>query len=170
MSPDSNKVRPTSDRIKETLFNILQKYNTDGEIIDLFAGSGALGIEALSRGAESVIFVDNNPDSCRLIRANLDKLKITTKTSIWQVDYKYAIKKASTEGRIIDIILADPPYNSMYEQEILNTVVEFGVLHEGGILVIEHDSGLEFGHDSLDRDSRRCGHTTLSFFKKRSHK
>ena len=167
ISPEGDSIRPTSDRIKETLFNILQKYNIEGDVLDLFAGSGSLGIEALSRGAERVVFADSNSDSCRLIRTNLDKLKITNEAVLLQVDYLYAVKKLATEGQSFDIILADPPYNSMYEQKLLDAIAEYDILKEDGILVIEHDSGIMLGNNKFDMDLRKCGNTSLSFFQKR---
>ena len=167
LSPEGKGVRPTSDRIKETLFNILQRYNTEGRVLDLFCGSGALGIEALSRGASDVVFVDESRESCRLAQANLDKLRIGGDCAqIHNVDYIFALKKL--QGAEFDIILADPPYNNMYEQNVLRLIDKYGLLKAGGAAVIEHSSDTEFGYDEsrFERDLRVYGKTALSFFSK----
>ncbi|MCL2371007.1 MAG: RsmD family RNA methyltransferase, partial [Firmicutes bacterium] len=78
-----------------------------------------------------------------------------------------AVKKLATEGQSFDIILADPPYNSMYEQKLLDAIAEYDILKEDGILVIEHDSGIMLGNNKFDMDLRKCGNTSLSFFQKR---
>ena len=163
ISPEDNRVRPTSDRIKETMFNILFSKGVGGgiKVLDLFAGTGALGIEALSRGAEECVFTDIDVKSCALVRENL---KITgIKGEVYHAEFKAAIPKLT--GRKFDLILIDPPYKQNRECEIVNLIIEHGILAENGVAVIEHDrENLLAELDTrFSRDTRICGNTALTF-------
>ena len=162
-SPVDNKVRPTTDRIKETLFNIL--YSTDavyGQVLDLFSGSGALGIEALSRGAERVVFVDKDPVSIKLTYMNLNHV-LAENYEVYNTDFQVALRKLN--GRKFDIIFADPPYNAGLEAKILQGIRENDILSYGGIMVIEHskENELQIRDKSFIIDKRICGNTALTF-------
>ncbi len=162
-SPENNNVRPTTDRIKETMFNILARVGIEGAtVLDLFGGTGALGIEALSRGASKVVFIDRSPDSVKLIKQNLAHVGADQRTyEIYNVDFQFALKKL--KDRSFDVIFADPPYAAGIENLIISTISEHNVLAQDGTLMIEHSTDVKFNADAFDIDSRQCGNTTLSF-------
>ncbi|MDC7242931.1 MAG: 16S rRNA (guanine(966)-N(2))-methyltransferase RsmD [Sphaerochaetaceae bacterium] len=132
----SELTRPTTDRNKEALFNTIGQYFEDALFLDLFSGSGALGIEALSRGASHCDFLDNNYLACKVIQANLDSLKVEESYQIIKND---ALKFLRTTDKKYDYILVDPPYALMKYQEILNTIASRQLLNSGGIIVFEAD-------------------------------
>ena len=159
---EGEDVRPTTERVKEALFSILQFQIEGRRVLDLFAGSGQLGLEALSRGAEKAIFIDNDPESVRLIRQNLLNVKAPSESyEVYNVDFAFALKKLKNRG--FDIIFADPPYVGGLENEILNKIDGFGVLAKDGILMIEHSRSVEFSTGNFIEDRRVCGNTVLSF-------
>lgn len=133
LSPKDDRIRPTTDRIKETLFNILQFRISGARVLDLFSGTGALGIEALSRGASEVIFADNNSNSIKLIKQNLEKIEGNYK--VWQLSYIDAIMRC--EGKF-DIIFLDPPFDSALGERAIELIFEKGLLEKGGIIAFEH--------------------------------
>ena len=104
-APKGRETRPTSDRVRESAFNLIGPVD-DADVLDLFAGSGAMGLEALSRGAASATFVESDRDACRTINANLDKLKLDG-TVLWQD----AVRAVAAERRQYDLVLCDPPYD-----------------------------------------------------------
>lgn len=164
LAPADNRVRPTTDRIKETLFNILASKGLCGEVavLDLFGGSGALGIEAMSRGAIRTVFIDSDPTSVALIKTNL--AHVGAKPSdyeIYNVDYAFALKKL--KDKRFDVIFADPPYSAGLETVIADTIAKYNVLSESGVLVIEHSVGVVFESAAYEEDRRVCGNTVLSF-------
>jgi 16S rRNA (guanine966-N2)-methyltransferase len=166
-SPPDGKTRPTSDRLRETLFNILAPTIGDGtRFLDLCAGTGAIGIEALSRGAAFVTFVDRSKKSCALIEENLDKLGVPEKsTDILGLDAENFAGRKHDEGW--DIAFFDPPYDSDYSI----VLHEFGfnptLLNGGGILVVEHHAKNQIA-DEVGRIRRwrivKQGETSLSFY------
>lgn len=162
-SPVGDKVRPTSDRIKETIFNILNnKLEFDGiSVLDLFAGSGALGIEAISRGAKQCIFIDKDSLSVKLIHENLGVIKSDAK--VFNTDYKVAIKKL--ENTQFDLIIIDPPYALKEENSILELILKYNILKPSGIVYIEHsrENSLINIPECFIIDTRVCGNTCISF-------
>lgn len=165
ISPQGSRIRPTSDRIKETIFNILssKKGIEDKAVLDLFSGSGALGIEALSRGAQKVIFSDENLESVRLTKENLKKMGASS-DDVYYAEFELALKKLKNAQ--IDIILADPPYGEKLENKIIFNILKYNVLKIGGILMIEHstDNFLPLFEDNFICDKRECGNMSLSFY------
>lgn len=164
-SPSDDRVRPTTDRIKETLFNILtSSVGIYGSVLDLFSGSGALGIEALSRGADSAVFIDRDPDSIRLTRMNLKSIGIDAE--VYCADFRTALKKL--DGRKFDFIFADPPYAMRAEPLIVAGIEKYCLLAEGGTIIIEHDTknNLPKSLKSYIIDTRECGNTSLSFLRR----
>ena len=162
-SPEENNVRPTTDRIKEPLFNIL--FSKDvyyGKVLDLFSGSGALGIEALSRGAELVVFIDIDTRSVKLTKNNLRQVGATN-FELYHNDFISAAKKL--KGRKFDVIFADPPYRLRIEPKIIDSVIENDLLAENGILIIEHsiENKLQIDDERFIIDERCCGNTVLTF-------
>lgn len=163
-APLDNKIRPTTDRIKETLFNILASKGLSGAVtvLDLFGGSGALGIESISRGAIKTVFIDRDPDSIKLIRQNLKHVGASENDyEIYNVDFSFALKKLC--GKKFDIIFADPPYAKGLEGEIISLIDKYGVLSDVGALVIEHSVDNNFDVGNFAVDKRVCGNTALSF-------
>jgi 16S rRNA (guanine966-N2)-methyltransferase len=143
-SPKGLTLRPTSDRLRETLFNVLQDRIADSRFVDLFAGTGAIGIEAISRGAKEVIFIENHRPTAELIRKNLDLLEIRSGARVLPIDAIRGLQKLAAEqsadSLAFDIIFLDPPYAAAYEYEqILAFLGDTPVLNSGGGLVIaEH--------------------------------
>lgn len=168
LSPDDNRVRPTTDRIKESVFNILcNKVLIENSIaLDLFAGSGALGIEALSRGSRHVTFIDKDKDSIKLVLSNLTKVNADALSfDIYNIEYEFAMKKLS--GKKFDIIFVDPPYALRIEKKVLDLVVKYELLSENGIIVVEHDTDNNIYHSCFDIDCRKMGNTSVSFLSRR---
>lgn len=166
-SPPDNRTRPTSDRLRETLFNILvPRINDDTRFLDLCAGTGAIGIEALSRGAAFVTFVDRSKKSCALIEENLDKLDIPeSSTDILALDAENFTGREQATGW--DIAFFDPPYDADYSI----VMHEFGfnktLLNDEGVLVVEHHSKKQMP-DEVGKLRRwrilKQGETSLSFY------
>ena len=170
-SPRGNSTRPTADRVKESLFNILQSEIADKAILDLFAGTGALGLESLSRGAESATFVDNR--TADLIRENAVKTKFLEQTKIFNLDAFSALDYFRRKKISFDLIFCDPPYAKNIFARILQTIDQSNILNSGGKFIFEY--GIEFEKDlpnleniSLIREIS-YGHTTgILIFEKKS--
>ena len=167
-APSGMQTRPTSDRLRETLFNVVAPGIDDSVWLDLFAGSGAVGIEALSRGARSVYFVDSAVAAARAIRKNLHTLEIDEGIEVIERDASTALRMLDSQAVICDFIFLDPPYRKMgdYEQ-VLGFLSQSRLLSLGGQVIAEHDKhfdpGNEFG--SLRRHrSLRQGDAVLSFY------
>lgn len=163
-SPANNSVRPTTDRIKETIFNILSSKGVVGEVkvLDLFSGSGALGIESLSRGAEKVVFIDKSKDSFLLTKKNLEFVgAIKDSYEIYNVDYEFALKKLKEKH--FDLIFVDPPYALHIENKVLDLIKKFDVLSKTGVIMIEHETKNVFNDNDFDVDCRNCGSMSISF-------
>lgn len=128
--------RPTQDRIKETLFNMIQYDLYDTIFIDLFSGSGGIGIEALSRGARKSIFVEQNPTAMQCIKENLKTVKFTDSAEVIQSDVLSALHRL--EGReVADFIFMDPPYNQLLEKQALEYLMNSTIINEDTIIIVE---------------------------------
>ena len=161
-------VRPTSDRVKESLFNILALKLYGARVLDLFAGSGALGIECLSRGAKEVVFNDLSKDSLAILKKNLTMLKLRIngeESKISNSDFLVCLDRAQGQ---FDLILIDPPYRFDYGAQVLDVVAKKGLLTEKGIAVYERDRPFEGEIEGLEKyDERKYGKTYLTFFQRR---
>ena len=133
---DIDGTRPTMDRVKESLFAMIQNNIKDKNALDLFAGSGNLGIEALSMGAKSVYFVDKNPIAIKTIKENLNKIKI--ESQVLKNDYKDALKAFENKTKF-DLIFLDPPYKTNYIEESLKLIERYDLLNKDGLVVCESD-------------------------------
>jgi 16S rRNA (guanine966-N2)-methyltransferase len=131
-------VRPTSDRLRETLFNILAPGIPESRFLDICAGSGAVGIEASSRGARQVTFIDKSRRACSIIEANLDALGVKKAGAIINRDAAAATKQLAEEGKQFDIIFFDPPYASHIYPTVMRLLGELPVLSAEAIVVVEH--------------------------------
>lgn len=132
-----NSVRPTTDITKETLFNVLNPYVYKSSFLDLFSGTGAIGIEALSRGAEYVVFVDNGRESLDCIKDNLKTTRLTEEARIIAKDAASALAILESEKRLFDIIFMDPPYDKELEKMVLQKLSGSCLLNEDTIIVVE---------------------------------
>src|SRR4030042_5931090 len=138
-TPKSQAIRPTSDRVKESIFNILGKKVEGKVVLDLFAGTGNLGIEALSRGAKKALFVEKGREALRLIQRNLSQLGMKGRSEILPKDARRAIGILEQRGESFDLILMDPPYEKGLIQKTLLELFSHWIYHKDSILVIEHD-------------------------------
>lgn len=164
-----SSTRPTADRVKEALFNILAPYVEGGEVLDLFAGTGSLGIEALSRGAASAVFVDKSGEACSLIHENLIHTKLQGKSSVLTMDFASALARFSRDGRKFDLILLDPPYNKNFIQETLKILTNNDIIRDDGILAVEHhatDRLPEREGGLLAVSGHKYGETVLTVYKR----
>lgn len=137
--------RPTTDRIKETLFNMLQNDVPGSYLLDLFAGSGQIGLEAVSRGARYAVFVENNKKACACIEDNIHFTKFDKETKLFQSDVISTIR--SMEGKYkFDVIFMDPPYNHEYEKEVLECLKDSSILKEDTLIVVEASLDTSFDY------------------------
>lgn len=137
-SIESLSTRPTLDRVKESLFNIIQNNLKGAVVLDLFAGSGQLGIEALSRGADKAYLCDINRDAVKMIKQNLEKTKLKDKAVVINEDYKKALRILNTNEKF-DIIFIDPPYKEDIAVDSIIDIIHESRLKENGIMIIETD-------------------------------
>ncbi|MDO4324447.1 MAG: 16S rRNA (guanine(966)-N(2))-methyltransferase RsmD [bacterium] len=148
------ETRPTTDRIKETLFNMLQPYLLDAVFLDLFSGSGAIGIEALSRGAKKAYFVESAPSAVSCIRENLRNTKLADKAEILPYDVKKALHVLEGRKLSADLVFMDPPYRHEYEKEVLTQLSASSLIHKDTLLIVE--ASLDTTFDYLNELSFVC--------------
>ncbi|MDD6037902.1 MAG: 16S rRNA (guanine(966)-N(2))-methyltransferase RsmD [bacterium] len=137
--------RPTTDRIKETLFNILSPELSDARFLDLFAGSGQIGLEAVSRGAKHCVFVENNKKACEVINENMRFTKLADQCRIMQTDCMAALRQLEGNERF-DIIFMDPPYGKELEVELLSYLSHSAVVGEKAFIIIEAALDTDFSY------------------------
>ena len=143
-TPDGMATRPTTDRVKEALFSIIQFDIPTSKVLDLFGGTGQLGIEALSRGAKSAVFVDAAESACKLIKENLRRTKLESDARVVRADYLDYLKRCREK---YDIIFLDPPYAEVFLENALKCITEIDILETGGIIVAERPVGKELPWD-----------------------
>lgn len=167
-SPKDDRVRPTTTRIKETLFNVLQGYSRDAVVLDLFAGSGALGIECISRGAKEVVFVDNNKDSIELVRKNLQGIDGNFK--VVNSDFSGVLRNAYVTGKKFDMIFVDPPYASGLGELALGLIFDLDLLADGGVIVFEHgaEKTYEVSDKRYKQRTKKMGTVVAEFISRKS--
>ena len=136
---DIKGTRPTMERVKESLFAMIQNYLPNSTCLDLFSGSGNLGIEALSEGADTIYLVDNNIKAIKIIEKNIEKLNIE-KANIINSDYKKALTLFKEKNIKFDVIFLDPPYKTNFLEKSLSLIAEYNLLNEDGIIICESDS------------------------------
>ena len=165
-TPDGMLTRPTADRVKEAMFSIVQFDIPGARVLDLFGGTGQLGIEAISRGAKSAVFVDAREDACRLIRENLTRTDMQSVGTVVRSDYMAYLKRCKDS---FDIVLLDPPYAEEFLENSLNLITEIDILQSGGIIIAERPVGKElpweFSGYSRSRDYK-YGKTLLTIYRK----
>ena len=139
------ETRPTTDRIKETLFNMISGYLADSSFLDLFSGSGAIGIEALSRGAESAVFVEQNPKAVKCIQDNLKVTKLDAKAQAMGTDVISALRRLEGNKKF-DYIFMDPPYDQLLEKQVLEYLDKSSLLSEDALIIIEASLETDFSY------------------------
>lgn len=164
-APKGLNTRPTADKVKQALFNIIQ-YEIAGDVLDLFAGSGQLGIEALSRGARHCVFVDAGTEAVAVIRENLQRTHLSDKAQIVRTDYLSFLKSCRKRFRLIFL---DPPYGEKYLENAIKFISEIDILAEGGIIISERpaEKTLE-GHfpGLVASKDYRYGKTIITLFRR----
>jgi 16S rRNA (guanine966-N2)-methyltransferase len=161
-APRGRETRPTSDRVRENVFNIVAPWVEGARVLDLYAGSGAMGLEALSRGAESAVFVESDPDALRAIERNLDKLRLTG-ARVVQLDSSTALMQEAGAGRKYDLVLVDPPYDMTNYDSLARYLPN--VLADDGLLVFETAARVEPIIGGLAvRTTRNYGSTRVTVF------
>lgn len=132
------KTRPTSDKIKEAVFHRIGPFFEEGACLDLFAGSGALGLEALSRGMDKVTFVDSSTQAVKIIRYHIKLLEAQAICEVYQNDAHRAVDVLAKKGAQFKLILLDPPYDETLYQSLVDSVMKAGILQKDGFLYVEH--------------------------------
>lgn len=135
--PAGDATRPTTDRIKETLFNILQNEVPDACFLDLFSGSGGVGIEALSRGSSQCIFVENGREAVRCIKTNLEHTRLSDRAQVMAMDVMQALRRLEQIGKPFDIIFMDPPYCKDFERKVIPFLLESSLVQKGTLIIAE---------------------------------
>ncbi|WP_077614465.1 16S rRNA (guanine(966)-N(2))-methyltransferase RsmD [Caenibacillus caldisaponilyticus] len=161
--------RPTTDRVKETLFNIIGPFFEGGQVLDLYGGSGSLGIEALSRGMDRAVFIDRHGPAVMTIRRNLDACGLSEQAEVYRKDAGRALNILGQRGERFDLIFLDPPYEEARFDRDFDRIVRYGLLREGGLIVAEHDVNVALPDRLSERIARfrseaYQSHTALSFY------
>ncbi|TGB05026.1 16S rRNA (guanine(966)-N(2))-methyltransferase RsmD [Halobacillus salinus] len=168
-SVPTHQTRPTTDKVKEAVFHGIGPFFEGGRALDLFAGSGGLGIEALSRGVESCVFVDQQHKAISTIHENIELLKLKDRTEVFRTDAKRAMKAAGKRGLTFDYIFLDPPYKKFSYAELMEALIEHGLLADGATVVCEHDASEEIpeavGHLERQKTDSYGSNIGVSIFK-----
>lgn len=168
---EGDNTRPTLDRVKEAMFNIIQFNIKDATVLDLFAGTGALGIEALSRGAKEAFFCDKVPEAIKVIKQNVTNTNNLDKSVIINKDYNEVLRKLAVQSKKVDIVFLDPPYKTNLAIESLQKIIMSNLLTEDGIVIIEtNDINKEKDILKIEDveifDKRKYGNVWLMFIRK----
>ena len=165
-TPEGMLTRPTADRVKEALFSIINFDLPGAAVLDLFGGTGQLGIEALSRGANSAVFVDQREDACKIIRENLRRTKLESQGRVVRSNYLDYLRRSREK---FDIILLDPPYAEVFLENALKCITEIDILKSDGIIVAERpvEKELPFEFEGFTRSKDyKYGKTLLTIYRK----
>jgi len=171
ISPDSENTRPTLDRVKEAMFNKIQFQVKEAYCLDLFAGTGALGIEALSRGAKETVFCDEAKDAIKIIKKNIEITRNIEKSIIINKDYNLALEMLKNQNKKFDIVFLDPPYKTNLAALSLQKIIMSNMLAKNGIAIVETDD-INKKEDILKiknieiYDERKYGSVWLIFIRK----
>jgi 16S rRNA (guanine(966)-N(2))-methyltransferase RsmD len=166
---DAKTIRPTADRVRETLFNVLGQSLDGLTVLDLYAGTGALGLESASRGAERAVLVDSGREALALCRANIDALGFKAKVELVASPVTRALAMLGGRGERFSIIFADPPYAAEVVTQLLEGIAAQGLLAEDGVIVLEHAKRepAPEAHAGFERfDQRKFGDTLVSLYRR----
>ncbi len=167
IAPKGLHTRPTTDMVKEAIFNILGDIPDESLVLDLYAGSGNIGIEFLSRGANRCYFIDNDANSIKSIRENLERTRLVDQAFVYKNTAEKAINTLSSRGIVFDFIFLDPPYEKEIIVPILEKISSSQIINDEGIIIVEHESKLalpENIYNLVKKDMRKYGGTTISFY------
>jgi len=168
VAPAGAKTRPTQDYVRESLFNIIRWDVADARVLDLFAGTGALSLESVSRGAKAAVLVDMDRDACAAIRKNIAGARMDESCRLVQKDYRTAIDQLSREGQVFDIVFIDPPYKMENTGEMCAALYDRGLLARDFLLIVEHRRGraplLDARFEAFDQ--RNYGDTQITFVRR----
>jgi 16S rRNA (guanine(966)-N(2))-methyltransferase RsmD len=164
-TPAGKHTRPTSDKVKETLFNILQQQVYESRFLDLFSGSGGIGIEALSRGAGEAVFVDNEKEALRCIKTNIKHTHFEDVSRVMSMDVFQALRRLDQTGQPFDIIFMDPPYGKEFENRILPWLFDSRLVTDSTLVILETSLETDLSYiEHLD-----CEMTRLKKYKSNCH-
>ncbi len=167
---NSEDTKPTLDRVKEAMFSMLAPYLNEAAVLDLFAGSGALGIEALSRGAKSCAFSDRNKMCCDIIQQNLTHTGLSGKASLLSMEFTGALKLLAEQSGQFDLVLLDPPYNKGFEQQAMELLAKYGLCAQGALVAVERAASVRLpqtvGPFTLLKE-KKYGTVGLSIYEKK---
>ena len=168
LSLEGEHTRPTADRVKEAMFGSIQFEIAGKCVLDIFAGSGALGIEAISRGAKRAVFNDSAPAAKSVVAANLQTLGIEGQAELYCMEYGKLLERLSLQGYRFGLVFLDPPY-AMGIEEVVRKVAGFGIVEPGGCIVAEHDSKiLPEGIGGYSQRTRTYGNTAVTIFRRQA--
>ncbi len=163
-APKGAQTRPTSDKVREAIFSTIGAKVSDANVLDLYAGSGALGIEALSRGAGSATFIDSSTTAIKTIKDNLAKTEFEKKAKIIRKASESFLK--STKTYQFDLIFIDAPYKMKLNNLVNNIKVALELLTKNGLLILEHSSSIEIGREITVEKTKKYGNTKVTYIKK----
>lgn len=162
---DIDGTRPTQDRVKESLFGSIQDYIDESVVLDLFSGSGNLGIEALSNGARECYFVDNNKEAIKVINSNLSKIGITS--NVLNKDFKDALECFRLNNIKFDLVFLDPPYKDDYIDYSIDYLINNNLLNDKSIIVAEFENSIKTDYKELSiKKEKKFGYKKIVIFKK----
>ncbi|KPL18783.1 MAG: hypothetical protein AMJ92_06500 [candidate division Zixibacteria bacterium SM23_81] len=170
-APADNRIRPTADKTKEALFDIIGGEVHGARVLDLFAGTGNLGIEALSRGARRALFVDVAKKAVTIIRANVDLVKYGDRCEVWQEDAFSALSRLGRMGRRFDLVFCDPPYGHQFVERSLRFLVLGHLVENNGLVAVEHhrkDKLPQRVETLLMLGERFFGETAVTFYRQKA--
>ncbi|MHB8068652.1 MAG: 16S rRNA (guanine(966)-N(2))-methyltransferase RsmD [Desulfobaccales bacterium] len=167
LAPVRGLIRPTGAKVREAVFDILGQTVAGARVLDLFAGTGALGIEALSRGAKNAVFVEDHPESLKVLRRNLESLDLGGRTRVLPVAVLSALKKLAIHDKKFDLAFLDPPYGGEAAVAALEGLAAAGIMAPGAAVVVEHgrrDQLPEAAGNLQRQELRRYGDTQVAFY------
>jgi 16S rRNA (guanine(966)-N(2))-methyltransferase RsmD len=168
LAPVKGRMRPTADKVRQAMFNILGDAVSQAQVLDLFAGTGALGIEALSRGAAQAVFVEENPESLKVLRRNLESLGLMERAQVLPWPALAALKKLAAQAGRFEVAFLDPPYGLGLAEKTLAALAEAGLMAPEAVIVVEHSrrEQLPEAVGALTcQDLRRYGDTRVAFYR-----
>lgn len=167
--PSSCLARPTKDRIREAVFNMIASKIPGTVSLDLFSGSGAFGLEAISRGSERCVFSENNEECISIIKNNITSLGVESKVEIMEQDSFRSVELLAEEKRKFDLVFSDPPYNRGMARKTLNIIYHYDILNVSGLLIIEHHCLEELSREEFGANlykQKTYGDISISIFQK----
>ena len=163
-----DNTRPTTDKVREAVFSRLGPYFDSGSVLDLFAGSGAVALEAISRGYDEAVLSDKSREAVMIIKDSISALKAESYCTVWQCDYKQTLKRCRDKEKQFDLIYVDPPYRMVLGSSVLKLIGEYDLLKETGVVILETGTDEEVEIEKpfeLDKEAR-YGVTKLTYVRK----